>query len=191
MWEYVEYGLCCPCCFEVEGFVFGESAVVEDAFLRACGGPFHGVGFATVVESCPVEYAGGPFVVAVEFPSARDDVFLVVGACFALVVDALHPSLDGVGVVDVARAASACFFGAYDDPVGVCLVSVVDVVLDYVVVAVDVDLFSQSETAGVAVGVESCVVDVAGVVDHGSCYLLAFVGAFDPPFFVAYAPEEY
>ena len=94
-------------------------------------------------------------------------------------------------MVDVASAASACLFGAYDDPVGVGLVAVVDVVLDDVVVAVDVDLFSQSEASGVAVGVESGVVDVAGVVDHGACYLLAFVGALDPPFFVAYAPEEY
>ena len=130
-------------------------------------------------------------MVAVELPTALNHVLLAVGAFLALHVDTLHPTLHGVGVIDVARATATGLFRADDHPVGIGLATVLDIVLYDVVIAVDIYLFHHTETSAATVGIESGIVDGSGKIDHRTGNLLAFLVAFYPPFLVADAPEGY
>ena len=69
-------------------------------------------------------------------------------------------------------------------------VAAVNVVLDYVVVAVDVKAIYEGAAAGVCSGCPSCGIKAPDILLHFLHYLYAPYIVFQAPFFVAYAPED-
>ena len=155
MGKDVKHWLVCPGGFQVIGLILGEAAVVEDAELAARSGPYHRIRLSTIVDTRPPEYSSCPDVVAIELPTALDDILLPIRALFTLHVDTLHPTLYGVGLIYIPRATATGLFRTYDHPVGISPVPVIDIVLYDIVISMDIHLFHDAETSATTIGVET------------------------------------
>ena len=191
MGEDVEHRLIGPSGFQIIGLVFGESAIVKDAEFTACCRPYHGIGLSTIVETRPPEHTTGPDVVAIELPTTLDDVFLTIRALFALQINALHPTLYRVSLIDVAGSTATGLLCTNHHPVGIGPVTIIDIVLYDIVIAVNINLFHHAKASTATIGIEARIIDGTGIVNHGPGNLLTLLIALYPPFLITDTPEGY
>ena len=175
--------------FQIPRLVFPEAAIVEDAEFGVVGREDKGIGFAAIVEARPVEESGSPGTVGIELPAALDDVLHVVMGGVA--IHRYHASgIVGRVEVPASSATARGFFRTYDLPVRMGLLAVIDIVLDDIVEAHDVEALDEfgasriRHRAGTGGVIELC------IFAHRLGQTGALDGVLQSPLLVAVAPED-
>ena len=174
---------------QVIRLVFGEAAIVQDAEFRTGGRILQRVGFAAVVEAGPVEQAGQPGPGRIELPAPFDAVIETVRSLGAA-VERRHPAGSNIIVVNPARAAAGGFLRPERHPQRIISPVLVDRILEDIIVPGHIGSFQDLGAA-------------AGSHHHGTGWIepvaepghrpgdpFALLIPFNPPFFVADAPQQ-
>ena len=183
----VQCGFIGPPGFQVICLVLWKSAIVEDAELRLVGRIRQRIGFAAIVEACPVEQSGAPRTLGIELPAALDDILnMMVGR---VTVHADHtPGIVRTVEVPAARAAARRLFTAHNLPRRIPLLAVVHVVLHDIVKADHINTFDQFHTAGIGHGTGTCGIIEACIFAHGLGQASALNRVLKTPLLVSVAP---